>query len=147
MDEADNGCASPYAHVRHAVEIKLHLAPEPGSVSEARHALDELSTLIPSRALEGLRLVISEFVTNSVRHAGLEPSDLITLKVSDSAGPVLVEVSNPGTGFEPPPTPESGVNGTGGHGLYLVDMLAERWGVEQEDGTSDIQGLRQCERP
>ena len=56
-------------------KIDVKLAPEPEVVTTARHALDRLANLLPSEKLEDVRLVVSELVTNSIRHAGLSPDD------------------------------------------------------------------------
>ena len=52
-----------------AAEINLRLTSKPESVMSARHALDQLAGVLPPEKLEDLRLVVSEVVTNSVRHA------------------------------------------------------------------------------
>jgi hypothetical protein len=39
-----------------------------------------------------------------------------------------VEVVDPGTHFESP-APPTGGSASGGWGLFLVDQIAERWGV------------------
>ncbi len=62
-------------------QIDLKLAPNSDAVSVARHSLDEFKDLLPPEKLEDLRLVVSELVTNSVRHAGLLPDDQILLRV------------------------------------------------------------------
>ncbi len=56
-------------------EIDVRLAPDPEVVTTARHALDQLADLLPPEKLEDVRLVVSELVTNSIRHAGLSPDD------------------------------------------------------------------------
>jgi anti-sigma regulatory factor (Ser/Thr protein kinase) len=75
-----------------------------------------------------LRLLVSELVSNSVRHAGLKEDDLIRLSVWESAGRVRVEVTDLGGGFRPRLPDPDPLNPTG-WGLYLVDRLADRWGV------------------
>jgi len=81
-----------------------------------------------------LSLLISEVVTNSVRHSQGAAPDLIdvTVRVSDEV--VRAEITDPGTGFEPGPA-EPKADRTGGWGLYLIDRLADRWGVCHEPHT------------
>ena len=55
-------------------QIDLRLTPNPEAALAARHSLDQLEGALPAEKLEDARLVVSELVTNSVRHAGL-PSD------------------------------------------------------------------------
>lgn len=81
--------------------------------------------------MDDLRLLVSELVTNSVLHTGLDPADLITLKICSGAGAVRVEVADHGPGFDPAPPYEPGSNGYGGRGLYLIDAISERWDVDR----------------
>jgi anti-sigma regulatory factor (Ser/Thr protein kinase) len=83
--------------------------------------------------LETVRLVISELVTNSIRHADLGPRDRIDLHVSLTANGVRVEVIDNGRGFRPSPEPTP--RGTSGYGHFLVDQLADRWGVTRDGRT------------
>ena len=57
--------------------------------------------------IEDLRLLTSEVVTNSVRHAGLAPGDTIGVAVDVSERRVRVEVADDGPGFDPSDLPES----------------------------------------
>ncbi|HKH39008.1 MAG TPA: ATP-binding protein [Rubrobacter sp.] len=116
-------------------EIDLRLAPEPEVVTTARHNLDRLTDLLPPEKVEGVRLVVSELVTNSILHAGLSPNDQISLTVRVSAGSVRGSVCDSGPGFEVPsePRPQPGLRG--GWGLPIVETISDRWGVEQNSCT------------
>jgi anti-sigma regulatory factor (Ser/Thr protein kinase) len=81
-------------------------------------------------------LVISELVTNSVRHAGLDASDPVQLSVNVDGDTVRVAVRDMGPGFKPPPAPDDPGH-VGGWGLVLVEQLADRWGVES-DGDANV---------
>ncbi len=111
------------------MSIELDLPRELDSAAAARHAVDELSGRLPDDQLGDVRLLVSELVTNSLRHADMSPSDRIRLGVAVSDDVVRVEVSDRGKGFtfegraEDPDTVE-------GWGLYLVATLSDRWGVE-----------------
>ena len=86
---------------------------------------------LPEAAMADVELLTSEVVSNAVRHADLNPSEEIVLRVVTD-GYVRVEVIDPGPPFEAgPPKPESG---SGGWGLFLVDAVATTWGVEPEVG-------------
>src|SRR5215216_3584023 len=111
-------------------EIDLRLAPEPGVVTAARHTLDLLADLIPPEKVEGVRLVVSELVTNSILHAGLSPNEQISLTVKVSAGSVRGRVCDPGSGFEVPSEPSPRSDMRGGWGLPIVETISDRWGVE-----------------
>ena len=114
--------------------IDLKLRPTPGAVPDARRALDALDEEVSARTLEDLRLLVSELVTNSVRHAGLKEAQTIELKVKLLPETVRVEVNDQGTGFEPTPRSASSEDQSG-WGLYLVSRLADRWGVSSDGVT------------
>ena len=76
---------------------------------------------------------MSELVTNSVRHAQLTPDATIRVGVAMVDDVVRIEVEDPGDGVIAvvPPDREHG----GGFGLYLVEILAERWGSTNDGNT------------
>ena len=114
--------------------IDLKLRPTPGAVPDARRALDALDDEVSSQTLEDLRLLVSELVTNSVRHAGLHEAQTIELKVKLMPETVRVEVNDQGTGFEPTPRGARS-DDQSGWGLYLVSRIADRWGVSSDGVT------------
>jgi len=115
------------------VTVDLELEGTPDAAAAARQALDGLGDQVPERRLRDVRLLVSELVTNAVRHAGLDAEDRIRLHVELRMGTLRVEVRDPGRGFEPrPPSPDP--TRASGWGLYLVDELADRWGVDGHDG-------------
>ena len=114
-------------------ELKLRLNPGPEAVPAARKALDGLTGLLEKTVWEDLRLLVTELVTNGVRH-GSERGPLgVGVTVDDAK--VRVEVSDCGRGFSPPDAPMPHADGTGGWGLQLVDRVAAQWGVDVSDVT------------
>ena len=117
-------------------DLVLQLRAHVDSVRAARRAIDELPELDghPDQ-LFNLRLLVTELVANSVRHAGLGADALITVDVDVRPDAVEVAVSDPGRGFQPPDfdRPPEGVSG---RGLFLVDALSDRWGVRRDAGTT-----------
>jgi anti-sigma regulatory factor (Ser/Thr protein kinase) len=109
------------------MKYRLDLAHDPDSPAAARRALDDLADHLPRRRLQDAQLLVSELVTNAIRHAGLEREDVITLVVEASDLSLRIEVSDPGTGFDADPDPGR----ASGWGLYLVRELSDRWGVER----------------
>jgi anti-sigma regulatory factor (Ser/Thr protein kinase) len=89
-----------------------------------------LAERLPEAVLEDVRLLVSELVTGSLRHAGLAPRHWIGLCVDSEAQRTRVEVIDPGRGFDP-----DGADPADGWGLALVDRLAVRWGVERDEAT------------
>ena len=115
--------------------LDLRLPPRPRAVPTARHAFDELTGLVSEVSLDDARLLVSELVTNSVRHAGLAPSQPITLRAEIKGTSLRVEVRDEGRGFELTPRQPDPV-GNSGWGLLLVAQLADRWGLADDGATT-----------
>jgi anti-sigma regulatory factor (Ser/Thr protein kinase) len=120
----------------HEVVARLHMELKHGAeaVGEGRHALDPLDGAIDTSELEVLRLLVTELITNSVRHAGA--ASWIGLDVEIYSNSVRVSVTDRGAGFEAPETPVPHIDRPGGWGLCLVDRLSNRWGVARNGRTS-----------
>jgi anti-sigma regulatory factor (Ser/Thr protein kinase) len=111
--------------------IELKLVAGAAAVAEARRALDRFENLLPPARLEDVRLVVSELVTNSVRHAGLSPDEQISLSVVVSRGSVRGRVCDSGPGFEKPSKPRPRADLSGGWGLPILERISDHWGVER----------------
>jgi anti-sigma regulatory factor (Ser/Thr protein kinase) len=114
-------------------ELVRELAAEGEALAAAREMVESLDDLSrPAR--DDLALLITELVGNSLRHAGLSPDDVIRVRISRLRGSVRVEVADGGPGFSAR-RERPGQIQTSGRGLYLVDQVADRWGVELKDET------------
>ncbi len=73
---------------------------------------------------------MTEVVTNSVTHAGLTGAQPIDLNIQVLPGCLRIEVTDEGTRvFDPVVAlPDPGQNS--GRGFWMVDQLADRWGVD-----------------
>lgn len=105
--------------------MDVQLASVLEAPGQARDAVAPLRDRIGDRTFADLRLVLSELVSNAVRHAPGEPIS-VSVDVGDDGlvhgaiedhgeGGVRLRSTNPG---EP-----------GGYGLGIVDSLTERWGI------------------
>ena len=107
------------------LQQRLNLTPiAPGM---ARRSLDRFAGTLRQDRLDDLRLIVSELVTNCIRHSGLRGDDSIEMKVELAGHGIRVEVSDPGVGF---PQERSGPRSESGWGLGIVERLADRWGYE-----------------
>jgi anti-sigma regulatory factor (Ser/Thr protein kinase) len=104
--------------------------------SLARHELERwLPDWLQESARGTVRLLVSELVTNSVRH-GADSDEAVALDVRIEDATIHVEVRDQGAGFQPSrPVPRGAATGFGGYGLYLVERMATRWGVDTREGT------------
>ncbi len=99
----------------------------------ARHSLDRLEGLLPPERLDDVQLVVSELVTNSVRHAGLSPDDRISLSIAVSTESVRGRVCDPG--FEQLSTPRPRSDLSGRWGLPIAEKISGRWGSSGTEGS------------
>jgi anti-sigma regulatory factor (Ser/Thr protein kinase) len=71
-------------------------------------------------------LLVSELVTNVIRHAACSPRIVVT----EDNGCLRIEVFDEGPGGAVPRLREA--NDVGGHGLLLVEAVADRWGTAHD---------------
>jgi anti-sigma regulatory factor (Ser/Thr protein kinase) len=115
-------------------EVRLRLASGPDAVSAARRGLDPLERELGPQRLHDMRLLVSELVTNSVRHACEGADEELELEVIVSGDLIHVCVTDRGPGFEVAPRRPDDDPGSG-WGLFLVEQLSDRWGVELNGST------------
>jgi anti-sigma regulatory factor (Ser/Thr protein kinase) len=110
------------------LEVRIpatHQAP-----ATARRALGTLALPLPL-AFDA-QVAVSELVSNSVRHAGLSPDELIRVTAHWSGARLWVHVRDRRPGTRP-----TGVSGSirpapgaeSGWGLYLVEQFTSCWGT------------------
>jgi serine/threonine-protein kinase RsbW len=106
--------------------FELPGTPEAGWA--ARRALLARNGALPRPVRDDVRLLLTELVTNAVRHADAGPARLVRVELRQRRGAVRVAVCDEGPGFAPEAT-RSRPDETGGWGLVLVDRIADRWAV------------------
>ena len=99
--------------------------------SAVRDALRERGSHLPKAMRDDLLLLLTELVTNAVRHSGASKGDPIAIEMHEDTDCVRVEVTDPGHGFDPPDRLVPDLNKTGGLGLVLVDRLSRAWGTQR----------------
>jgi anti-sigma regulatory factor (Ser/Thr protein kinase) len=114
--------------------INIRLDRGPDAAARARRGLSRLRVDLDPPLVETLRLLVTELVTNSVRHTG---GDAVRLKVLVGNSAVRTEVTDAGSGFDPATTGTPTKDHTG-WGLFLVERLAERWGVSKDGNGTKV---------
>ena len=109
--------------------LNLVLTEENGAAAAARQALCEETGAIPATVQDDVLLLVSELVSNAVQHAGAGPERPLRLQLLRGARWLVVTVSDEGPGFTWHPNAKRR-NESGGWGLFLVDQIADCWGVE-----------------
>ena len=96
---------------------------------------DFLRDRLPPRMVETAQLIISELVSNSLRHNAAPQDQAVVVRVALERGTWRLEVEDPGGGGVLAPDPERAAAGR--LGMNLVQSLSECWGVEHaaERGT------------
>jgi anti-sigma regulatory factor (Ser/Thr protein kinase) len=124
-----------------AIDVRAHepvllLDANPAAPAAAREAALEFASgrLAPSR-LEDLQLLVSEVVTNAVRHSGADEPIRLALTSKDAY--VCVRVTDGGAGLVPRPGAMGASEGAG-VGLFIVEQLARRWGMTREGGKTRV---------
>lgn len=116
-----------------AIHLSVRLPAEPRAAAGARRSLGALASYLDPTTVEEVELLVSELVTNSLRHGGLAEGSWVELCV-DADSILHVEVTDPGRGFPKEPV-RAAERGLSGWGLYLVDRIADRWGAIGEGET------------
>jgi anti-sigma regulatory factor (Ser/Thr protein kinase) len=114
--------------------LSMRLRGGPEAAASARRALARLRGELDEPVVENMRLLVTELVGNSVRHAR---ANNVGLKVLVTEPSVWIEVTDEGPGFEPEDRPET-QDDLSGWGLFLVDRLADRWGVARHAGHTRV---------
>ena len=113
--------------------VHLDLPARLESLPAVHGALAQMGPGLTPEARDDLALLTLELVTNAVRHSGAGPGARLGLDLSVTEGTVRIEVRDPGPGFDPAlatPTDRQ----VGGRGLFLVEQVADRWGLARENG-------------
>ena len=82
---------------------------------------------------DDVALLISELVSNAVRHARVEGIETVVIRLAASLDRIRIEVSDRGAGFSPAAITRPPFDQPGGRGLFVVDAIASRWGTVSAD--------------
>jgi anti-sigma regulatory factor (Ser/Thr protein kinase) len=109
-------------------EAEVPLPSRPESAATARRLVQAVVLRewgLTAKTAEDAVLLVSELVGNAVRHTGAR---VFGLRMRRRRGWIRIEVRDPSRGL-PCLMPVQPMD-TSGRGLFLVDKLADRWGVD-----------------
>jgi anti-sigma regulatory factor (Ser/Thr protein kinase) len=110
--------------------VRRSLAPDLDAPAAARWALEGFRGQLGNEVIDRSALALTEVVTNCLTHAGLTAEQPIGLSIRLLPECLRIEVTDKGkAGFVPvvtPPYPGQ----SSGRGFWMVDQLADRWGVD-----------------
>jgi anti-sigma regulatory factor (Ser/Thr protein kinase) len=110
---------------------ELVLVGAPAGVRKARAWLSALvGGVVDERRRPDLELVVTEIVTNAVRHGS--PGGRVVVAATPKQDFLCVQVTDEGPGLVPRPGAMAS-EANGGFGLFIVERLTRRWGVTRED--------------
>jgi anti-sigma regulatory factor (Ser/Thr protein kinase) len=115
----------------------LTIPGKPEHVREARafvtKALGELHPCVDTAVL-----LTSELVTNAVMHSSSRcAGGTVSVLIMESAGSLRIEVADQGSELSSPVV-RGDVYASDGHGLYLVQTLADQWGYLRDDNGTTV---------
>jgi anti-sigma regulatory factor (Ser/Thr protein kinase) len=116
--------------------IKRVLPARPEAVADARREVVGLP--LAQAARQQLALLVSELVTNAVRHASVAADGSIRLRIAVRSGRARIEVRDGGAGFDAALSGSPDPLRVGGQGLVIVAALSDSWGVTRDSGGSTV---------
>lgn len=133
--ERGNGDASAVAPAvgPKALELRLWFAGVTRAPGGARASLSVLEPHLDEDRLQTLRLVITELITNSIRHSRIDAEGVVGLDIRLGDGVLRCTVSDPGPGFEKPEVVKPHDDRPGGFGLVILDSVSDRWGLTRDE--------------
>jgi serine/threonine-protein kinase RsbW len=108
--------------------LVFELPTSPTACSAARRALIEEQGQLPSSVRDDVLLLVTELVSNAVRHAEPGTDQAVRVELRRRQQVVRVAVFDQGSGFTAgAPRPKR--DRSGGWGLFLIDRIADRWAI------------------
>jgi len=101
----------------------------------ARKVVGSMTRELSGSQQHDLMLLATELVNNAVRHGTRRDEHDIRVEMVLSEDRVRFAVQDRGNGFEVERSRRRGEEQAGGWSLYLVDAIADEWGVEREPTT------------
>jgi len=134
-----------------AKAIRLTIPAKPEYITLGRLALTGIARLRPEplsqEVLGDLKLALTEACTNSVRHAYADGHGSVQILYELHSDRLVVEVTDDGEGFQPPPQPSDVLGSAelaeGGLGIAIIEALADELQIrEREQGGSSLRFVK-----
>jgi two-component sensor histidine kinase len=110
-----------------------------GSVHEARELLQRLSPPLRGTSAEVASLIISELVSNAVRHGCAGATSGILVRLSKNSSLMRIQVDQSGPLFDPDEVRRREPGRERGWGILLVQRLCSSWGLTPQGVWAAIQ--------
>lgn len=112
------------------LEESRELPTAPDSIATARSIVLGMGSGLPQWLRDDAALLVSELMSNTVRHGG--ETALLTVTLRD--GLLTVAVHDDGAGLPEMHDEVPDLSTTSGRGLQIVDRVADSWGVDLDAG-------------
>ena len=120
--------------------LELSVPPDLSSLADVRRSFDAFG--LPPRVRQNAQLLVTELVSNSIRHAQLRADERIRIWAGWSGRRLKVIVRDRDHGQPGRPSQPVGIAGSirpapgaeSGWGLFIVNQVASRWGAIHDGG-------------
>lgn len=109
--------------------ISLELPATPHAPARAREVVREAAEFIAPDDRWRIEMIVTELVTNAVRHG---PGGPVELAIEAGGRGIRGEVADPGPGIKRHELVRRRATEEGGRGLFLVDALSDSWGLAED---------------
>src|ERR671919_1638832 len=143
-----NCCGWPFIRGRMGVSSRrmplesfttLALPRDLGTPAQGRRLLESALDSLPESVLADAQLLLTEVLSNAILHGSAGGGARPDVSVEADEAIVPGAVTDPGPPFPRPAIHPPDPLAASGWGLYLLERLAEQWGVEDEpDGGSAV---------
>jgi anti-sigma regulatory factor (Ser/Thr protein kinase) len=122
------------------VRALYKIEPQPEGPAQARRIIaDELMGRLSAPALDDVKLMVSELVTNGIVHGSNESDAPVMLDLVVN-GYVRCRVLDHGRGVASAARSQE----SGGWGLQVVEQLSDRWGMQCSPQQTEVWFERHC---
>lgn len=118
----------------YAMQTSRALSADHRAPAEARaHVRDTLTAWGLAAAIDDAQILVSELVTNAVRHG----SGPVELTLGRADGFIVLAVTDAAADLPPNPR-DAADSDPGGRGMFLINAMSARWGWRQEPASKTV---------